>query len=161
MRRSIVGKRIVMTTLGIDHADELYRLESDLEVNRYQDYPPMTLDKAKAYCDESEESWRSEPFPKWQEFAIEKDGVFLGRIGFVHGNGGATVWYAMMPEFQGIGFAREALTALIEDLRGSVVDRLEANCSVENVRSGHLLLSTGFEEIESDEEDLRKFKLEY
>lgn len=145
----------------IDHAHDLYRLESDLEVNRYQDYPPMTLDKAKAYCDESEESWRSEPFPKWQEFAIEKDGVFLGRIGFEHGNGAATVWFALLPEFQGNGFAREALTALIEDLRGSEVKCLEANCSVDNVRSGHLLLSTGFEEIESEEEDLRKFKLEY
>ena len=157
----IVAERIVLTPLGVDHVDELHRLESDLEVNRYQDYPPMTLEKAKAYCDESEESWSSESFPKWQEFAIVRDGVFVGRIGLEHENGGATVWYALLPEFQGFGFAREALTALIEDLRGSVVDRLEANCSVENVRSGHLLLSTGFEEIESDEEDLRKFTIEY
>jgi RimJ/RimL family protein N-acetyltransferase len=161
VKRTIVASRIVLNPLGIDHVDELYWLESDLDVNRYQGYPPMTQEEAKLYCHDSEESWSSETFPNWQEFAIERDGVFLGRIGFQHEGGAATVWYALLPGFQGQGFAREALTALINDLRGLGVERMEANCSVENVRSGNLLLCTGFEEIESDEADLRKFKLEY
>lgn len=102
----------------------------------------------------------SGPFPEWQEFAILSfTDEFLGRIGFEHQEGTATIWFALRPEAQGYGFASEALLRVISYLADSGLTVVKADCAIENVSSARLLLRCGFVEIPSETSDCRMFRL--
>lgn len=151
-------ERLILRPLTSAHAEGFFALESDPEVVRYQTYGPQDLAQSQRYAQESEESWRSGPFPKWQEFALEHDGEFIGRIGFEHADGVATVWFALLPRVQGKGFATEALDAVMRYGGASGLRGFEANCAVKNVASANLMLRCGWEEIPSDDPEVRQFR---
>lgn len=151
-------RRLTLVPLMRIHAEDFYALESDPSVVAHQSYGPQSLAESEKYARESEESWMSGPSPEWQEFAILHKQTFIGRIGFEHANRVATVWLAIMPDAQGLGFASEALNAVLAYGAGSGMTGFEANCSVANSASAALLLRCGFQEVESTDGDLRQFR---
>lgn len=69
--------------------------------------------------------------------------ITLAILSWEHGL--AEIGYALSTEYQGMRLMAEALSQLLPELFVAVgIERLEARCSVENVRSASLLESLGF-----------------
>ena len=148
---------IRLRPMGAHDAEALLDLEHRPEVNRYQSYPPFDRTQAETYAREAEESWASGDNPAWQEFVIEADGAWAGRIGFEHAEGRATVWFAVLPAFQGRGIGRAALRELAKRLKVWQVREVWGYCDPENTPSARLMASVGFEEQAREENGDRAF----
>lgn len=135
---------VVLRPMAQSDAPMLYDLERRPKVNHYQSYDAFDLAQAKRYALEAEESWASGDFPTWQEFIVEANGVWAGRIGFEHAERRATVWFAVLPALQGQGVARAALAQLIERARLAGLNEIWGYCDPENAPSARLMLASGF-----------------
>jgi RimJ/RimL family protein N-acetyltransferase len=150
---------VTLRQMAQSDAPMLFDLESRPEVNRYQSYDAFDLAKAERYAVEAEESWASGDFPTWQEFILEADGTWAGRIGFEHAEERATVWFAVLPAFQGHGIARAALAQLIDRVRPAGLNEIWGYCDPENIPSARLMMAVGFEEQAREESGDRAFCL--
>lgn len=122
---------------------------SDPEVARYQFWePPLALADAErlvaAYAAADPSA------PGWFQYAIEvkADGALAGDVGvLLHENRmQAEIGYSLARQWQGHGYAAEAVGALVEHLfteRG--LHRISAECDARNARSARLLERVGFQ----------------
>ncbi len=150
---------VTLRPMAQSDARMLFDLETRPEVNRYQSYDAFDLAQAERYALEAEESWASGDFPTWQEFILEADGAWAGRIGFEHAEGRATVWFAILPALQGQGIARTALALLIERVRQAGLNEIWGYCDPENTPSARLMLASGFQEQAPEDSGDRAFCL--
>jgi RimJ/RimL family protein N-acetyltransferase len=84
----------------------------------------------------------------WLQIAVEHEGALAGdvAVGLSADGRVATIGYTLAPAFQGRGFAREAVAAVVEGLftrRG--VHRVDASVDGRNLASARLLEALGFE----------------
>jgi RimJ/RimL family protein N-acetyltransferase len=92
----------------------------------------------------------TEPGGPWYQFIVERrsDGLLIGDLGVgfgVPGEHQAELGYRILPEHQRQGYAREAVTALIDYLFGAHrMHRLVAVAASLNTASTSLLASLGF-----------------
>lgn len=150
---------VTLRPMAQHDAPMLFDLESRPEVNRYQSYDVFDLEQAERYAREAEESWASGDFPTWQEFVIEAQGAWAGRIGFEHDDGRATVWFAILPAFQGQGIARAALAQVVELVRQAGLTEIWGYRAPENMPSARLMVASGFQEQAPEESGDRAFCL--
>lgn len=149
------GERVVLREISDGDSLGLYRLEYDGERNKYWGY-----------------DWRQhydgEPTPEYflqslrQDFKDKEElplGIFLGNIligeAVLHNFGyrnDCEVGVRLLPEYEGKGFAREAVKILSDyalyELNAEIV---YAKCFRQNERSRKTLLTAGMREIEGDE----------
>jgi RimJ/RimL family protein N-acetyltransferase len=83
----------------------------------------------------------------WFQVAVEHDGDLIGDVAFWPDPDGAEVeiGYSLHPDHQGLGFASEAVTALIRALGARGVEAVVAGCDLDNARSVRLLERLGFD----------------
>ncbi len=153
---TLQSERLTISPLTREVADSYARLAGDIERNRYWGFDYRTV-----YGD-------GKPSDEWflkcvKEDFIEKNELSLGiylegqlvgevvlhRFGYLQQ---AEVGARLLPEFEGRGYASEAIREIIKyGLIELNLERMEAKCYRENERSRRMLLSAGLRPCGEDE----------
>lgn len=141
-------QRLVLRRFCEGDAPALAAYRSAPEIARYQSWGiPVSLEAATALIREVAE--RDTHMPGWFQYAVElrTDCTLIGDIGVnLHENQRqAEIGYTIAAEYQGRGFATEAVRRVLEHL---FVDRrlhrISAECDARNLPSARLLERLGF-----------------
>ncbi|WP_406385598.1 GNAT family N-acetyltransferase [Streptomyces sp. NBC_01618] len=87
------------------------------------------------------------------EIRRRDDGEVIGGLGF-HGapdeNGHVTIGYGLVPSAQGMGYASEALRALLRFAREQGVTCVHGDTDLDNVASQHVMTAVGMRLVKED-----------
>ena len=123
---------------------------SDPDVARYQSWTaPVPAAEAAALVRQFAVGDPGQP--GWFQYAVEvrASGSLAGDVGVnLHENRRqAELGFTLAPQFQGQGYAIEAVRAVLQDLFGRRgLHRVSAECDARNLRSAHLLERAGFQQ---------------
>ena len=139
--------RLILRRFRPDDAAVLSAYRSDPSVARYQGWmPPVPPDAAARLVAEFAvgDPWQ----PGWFQYAIEHRAqqCLIGDIGTrLHDNMmQADLGFTLAAEWQGQGYATEAVRTVIDYLFGKGLHRISAECDARNERSARLLERAGF-----------------
>lgn len=140
-------RRLVLRAFRDEDAAALASYRDDPRVARYQDWElPYTHEMAAKMI--AEQAGIDGPVPgEWAQVAIERGGRLVGDvgIGLHHQGGSAVIGYTIAQERQGLGFAGEAVAAVIDRLFTTLgVHRIRAAADPANLPSQRLLEGLGF-----------------
>lgn len=144
----IETERLVLREYVMEDVDAYFALESKGEVVRYQDYGPVTQEKAMNNV--ANVIRKSFVVPREVvELAVTHGGRFIGRVGAKIATGGneeemkqVSLWYSLEPEFQGKGLGTEAVEAFLPVLGRPAL--LEIECDPRNTGSVNMAKRLGF-----------------
>ncbi len=97
---------------------------------------------------------------RWAEASAGEDHLFfaavlgeevIGYISFNRRETGFEVGYCFHSSYHGQGYAKEALSALMEEMKSRGVSRLTAGTALENTPAVALLTSVGFRQIATEQ----------
>lgn len=137
--------RLVVRSMGAEHARSLAAYRSDPDVARYQGWEaPFTLSQARAFVAGMAGLDPVSP-GRWVQLAIEVDGVHVGDLAVRVDEDGrqARVGITLAGDAHGQGYATEALTTLLDRLFDAGLHRVVADCDVRNEASWRLLERVG------------------
>jgi aminoglycoside 6'-N-acetyltransferase len=139
-------ERLTVRRFQPGDAESFAAYRSVPEVAQYQSWDaPFSLEKATATVQRFADG---DPLtPGWFQYAIDLDGVLIGDIGLnLHENlMQADVGFTLAPEYQGKGYATEAVRGLLNYLfLERNLHRVSAECDARNVSSAALLKRLGF-----------------
>lgn len=82
----------------------------------------------------------------WLTFSVfeKESGNFVGINGFKHHEGGASVGFIFLPQYQGFGYATESLGAVCELAQQLGIKELSANITKGNFASEKVVKKCGF-----------------
>lgn len=137
--------RLFIRTLLLKDKDDLFRYRSLPQVYRYQSWRPKQIDEAEEFI--LKNSWASIEKKPWLQLAIcLNEGFLIGDIGihFVD-DYQIEIGYTISPEYQGKGYAFEAVRAVIDHAFSEWgKHRISASVDPDNIRSIKLLEKIGF-----------------
>ncbi|KAF2250056.1 UPF0157-domain-containing protein [Trematosphaeria pertusa] len=145
---AIKTERLLLREFVSADEEPFFELESKEEVARYQMWPPRTRQQAREEVAKIIRNSAATPRTH-VELAVERGGSFIGRVGAnvkrevdpPH----ADLWFSFLPQYQGQGFATEAMKKLTE-LLGSPME-LEIECDPRNEGSWKLANRLEFEKV--------------
>jgi RimJ/RimL family protein N-acetyltransferase len=144
-------ERLVLRKPATSDAEEIYRrYASDPEVTRYLGWPRhQSIDDTRTFIRFSETQWRDSPAGP---YLIESgSGLLLGGTGLEFKTAAlAMTGYVLARDAWGLGYATEALRAMIGLARQLEVRELRAFCHATHTASQRVLEKCGF----GHEEDL-------
>lgn len=156
MWKDIETPRLLLREFSLTDVDGYYKLESNEENARYQDWEPRTREQSQQLVLANMDSSSAEPRTVW-ELAVEHEGAMIGRIGAavthldaedsIKPGARFALWFSFLPSVQGKGFATEAMTAFIDALvedHGADGLELEIECDPRNTGSRKLAERLGF-----------------
>ena len=122
--------------------------ELDYTLSRVSDVPRWTYYPADVGVDEARarvaRSLANRVDGRGGRFVVERDGVAVGTVGFVHRIDGTYLYYAFLPEGRGLGLATLAVEALCAWAFAHGADRVQALTMLENTRSERVLERASF-----------------
>jgi len=131
----------------MEDAEAIYQTySSDAEVTRYLAWPKhRSVGEVEQYIRFGEEQWR-----QWScgPYLIETriDGTLLGGTGLAFETGyRASTGFVLARDSWGLGYASEALAAMVAQARRMGVQRLYALCHTEHTASARVLEKAGFQ----------------
>ena len=137
--------RLVIRSMGAEHARTLAAYRSEPEVARYQSWDaPFTLAQARAFVAGMAGLDPVSP-GRWVQLAIEADGTHVGDVAVRVDEDGrqARVGITLAGDAQGHGWGTEALGAVLDRLFAAGLHRVVADCDVRNEASWRLLERVG------------------
>jgi ribosomal-protein-alanine N-acetyltransferase len=138
--------RLVLRRPVAADAEAIFRRYSgDAEVTRYLSFPRhLSVDETRAFLGLSDEQW--EQWPAGPYLAESRaDGTLLGSTGLAFESPKrATTGYVLARDAWGLGYATEALRAMVEATGRLGVRRLQAFCHPEHRASWRVLEKCGF-----------------
>ncbi|MGW7681985.1 GNAT family N-acetyltransferase [Kribbella sp. NPDC054772] len=139
-------ERLTLRRFTLDDAEPFAAYRSVPAVARYQGWEaPVPMDEAR---ENVERFAQSDPeAPGWFQYAVDLDGVLIGDIGLnLHKNlMQADLGFTLAPEYQGQGYASEAVLGLLEyAFVERELHRVSAECDARNTASAKLLERVGF-----------------
>lgn len=144
---SLHTERLLIRKMEIADQEALFRYRSLPEVYLYQSWRPSHVDDATAFITRNAGAAMQTP-GSWQQFAVcLHDGRLIGDIGihFLEDPAQAEVGYTLSPDYQGKGYAFEALKAMIDYIFQSLkMHRITESVDPDNKRSIRLLDKIGF-----------------
>ena len=144
---TIMTSRLVLRQPRQMDEDTIFRLYSDTEIVRYI-MPPVST-PAEAY--EILQAYINDFYSRKRIFwtiALKENNVSIGTCCYEEfaSPGIGEIGYDLLPAYQGKGYMREALTAIIQyGFSILQLDEIEAFVSPGNQRSMHLLQKLGFQ----------------
>ena len=155
--RPILTDRLILRRSGPEDAETISGYRSDPDVLRHQGWDRTDPDGIREEIEEAAERAPGER-GGWVQFSLEErgSGVLVGDVGLNSANiepGVIKTGYTVAPEFQGRGYATEAVRALV----AYAFDRLDAEvvrayASVENLPSIRVAEKVGMRLVERLEE---------
>lgn len=137
-------ERLELRGLTVRDAPALFAYRSLAQVSRYQGFSPKSLAEAEDFI--ARASGPLGRIDAWLQLGLFRDAVLIGDLG-LHFLSPDTVelGYTLSPTWQGQGFAREAVRAVVDFLFGALGKRrIEANLDARNLPSRALLETLGF-----------------
>jgi RimJ/RimL family protein N-acetyltransferase len=139
-------ERLTLRRFTPTDAERFAAYRSDPEVARYQSWDaPLPLADARQTV---ERFAAGDPeAPGWFQYAVDLDGVLIGDLGLnLHENlMQAELGYTLATEYQGKGYASEAVLGLLEHLfTERELHRVSAEADARNTASVRLLERVGF-----------------
>lgn len=136
-------ERIILRKLSLDDVEEILFLRSDEAVNKYLDRPKAhDIDEAIAFINKVNVGVANDNWLYWAICFIDNPKL-IGTICLWNLNeeeNKVEVGYEINPEHQGKGFAKEALSTIIEfGFNTMLIDKIEAYTHKENISSTKLL----------------------
>ncbi len=135
-----------------DDLDSIHHLHSLPETNKYNTLGiPEHIDVTKQILNQWLEAYSKNPVQSYM-FVIEwkESNLFVGLAALNLGKPkyrSAEIWFKLLPEFWGKGFATEALKALIHfGFKDLNLHRIEAGCAVDNMASMKVLEKAGMQQ---------------
>jgi len=138
--------RLLMRPMTPGDAAVFAAYRDDPETARYQDWDlPYSVDDALRMIGRQDaDGW---PVPgEWIQLAIEHGGSLVGDVAVRVAEDGASaqIGYTLSPTSRGQGFATEAVSAVLERLRGTGISTYRASVDPANAGSIRLLDRLGF-----------------
>jgi ribosomal-protein-alanine N-acetyltransferase len=147
----IKTNRLGLCLLEKEDITYLHPLESDPEVKRY--FPDGARERAKTedMIRRFIANYEQRKLPCFLMFDLESD-EFIGRAGFGLAESGETeVGYVLHKKFWGMGYASEAVTALLEYAKKHIdVDYIIAYADVPNIGSTRVMEKCGMTYYKTD-----------
>ncbi|MFO0838069.1 MAG: GNAT family protein [Phycisphaerae bacterium] len=135
--------RLVLRDLVPSDAQALNEIERDERVTRYMPYAPHTADDTRRYIEEDLRRQSEQPRRVFEYAMVPHDAAdLIGRCGLrierpEHRE--AMLWYAVHPDHWRRGYAREAVSALLDRAFGELaLHRVFADCDPRNTPSCRL-----------------------
>jgi RimJ/RimL family protein N-acetyltransferase len=144
----IRAERLLLRPFEPSDAAELAAYRSDPEVARYQGWDaPFGLEEARSLIAELAEG--DPEAPGWFQWAIERidEPGIIGDLGvnLLDDEQQVAIGYTMAPDFQGRGYATEAVARMLEHLFAEKgLHRVSAECDTRNDASMRVLEHLGF-----------------
>jgi ribosomal-protein-alanine N-acetyltransferase len=141
-------ERLFLRKLSLDDAEEIFALRSNDEVNKYIDRPKAgDIDEAIAFINKVNIGVANDNWLYWV-ICFKDNPMLIGTICLWNLNeveNKAEVGYELIPEYQGKGIAKEALSKIIEFAFDLVqLNKIEAYTHKENLSSTKLLEKFNF-----------------
>jgi RimJ/RimL family protein N-acetyltransferase len=140
-------QRLLIRKLFMADKEALFGYRSLPEVWKYQSWRPTHIGQAEAFIRENAETLPNTP-DAWMQLAVcLPDGRLIGDIGvhFLGDGAQAEIGYTLHPDYQGGGYATEAVRAILGYLfRELGKHRVTASVDPDNLRSILLLQRIGF-----------------
>lgn len=126
-------------------------------------YPsPGEMTAAERFLDTCARTGDPSPFGSY-EIRRREDGQVIGGMGF-HGapdeNGHVTIGYGLVPSAQGMGYASEALRALLRFARDQGVNCVHGDTDLDNVASQRVMEAAGMRLVKEDEK-LKHYRIDW
>ena len=138
--------RLMLRALRAADAPTLVGYRNDPAVARFQDWPiPFDLETAASFI--AEQSGVTGPrAADWVQLGIECERELIGDVAVgLDGTGKlATIGYTLRSDRQGLGYATEAVGAVIDALLAAGIHRVSATLDPDNIASAMLLERLGF-----------------
>lgn len=138
-------ERLVLRKPVAADAGEIYtRYAGDAAVTRFLGWPRhLSIDDTRAFIEFSDMQWRDYPAGP---YLIESGaGLLLGSTGLEYkGADRAATGYVLARDAWGVGYATEALRAMIDVARQLHLQELFAICHAQHIASQHVLSKCGF-----------------
>lgn len=132
--------RLQLRELEPTDAAALNEIDRDERVTRFMSFDPQTPEQTAAYIARAIEQQTQEPRPVYDlAIVLPSTRTFIGRCGLgirrpEHREG--MLWYVLNPSHWGNGYAREAVTALLDFAFGPLaLHRVFADCDPRNAAS--------------------------
>jgi RimJ/RimL family protein N-acetyltransferase len=139
--------RLLLEPLRPEHALGLFEALDDPLVGRYIGGPDVsTLEDLQARIERLLAGPTDPRAETWRNWVVRLEGTVIGRVEATLHDGIAEIGYVFGPRWWGQGYASEAVTWLLEELRGDGVPEAWATVDPDNEPSVRLLRRVGFEE---------------
>jgi ribosomal-protein-alanine N-acetyltransferase len=143
-------ERLILRELTLDDALAVYQLRSDYRVTRYNFGAPYThIDQARRLIRNIRADYQRQESLRWGLTLRGGGDRVIGMCGFNYWNRTdrrASIGYDLAYAHWGQGLMTEALRAVLAFGFGPLdLNRIEADCTLENEASAHLLLKLGFQ----------------
>ncbi len=144
---SLKTERLSLRVLNMDDKEQFFKYRSNPEIYRFQSWKPSSIEEIEAFIELNLAAIPNTPCT-WLQLAVcLKDGRLIGDIGIHFLDDGCQVelGYTISPDYQGRGYAREAVQAVIDFLFFSLgKHRITASVDPGNLSSIKLLEKMGF-----------------
>lgn len=142
-------QRLILREITSDDALDVFQIRSDYQVTRYNTGSPYTtIEQARRLIESIRNGYKNEDELRWG-ITFKGVGRVIGMVGFNYWHRRdrrASVGYDLAREHWGQGIMSEALRAVIHfGFTRMDLNRIEADCTVENEASARLLLRLGFQ----------------
>ncbi|NYB75233.1 GNAT family N-acetyltransferase [Sedimentibacter hydroxybenzoicus DSM 7310] len=144
---SIETGRLLVRTLSMKDKEAFYKYRSMPEVYKYQSMRPKNISEIEEFIKKNANAHLNMP-DTWLQLAVcLKEGQMIGDIGihFIDDKYQIEIGYTLSPEYQGMGFAAEAVKAIIDYAFNELKKyRIIASVDPDNLSSVKLLERIGF-----------------
>jgi RimJ/RimL family protein N-acetyltransferase len=143
----IETERLLLRKIVVDDAEDMFEYGRDPEVTRYLMWEPhRTIDDSIEFIRWVMRQYEAGEVAPWG-LELKDTGKFIGTVGFVEWNlrhSRAEIGYSLARPFWGLGLMTEAARAVIDFGFGTMgLNRVEANCFIENARSARVMEKCG------------------
>lgn len=160
---SLQSERLSLRKLSLDDAEEIFSLRSNDLVNKYIDrLKASDIDEASAFINKVNIGIANNKWIYWA-LCLKNNPELIGTFCLWNINeeeNKAEVGYELNPDYQGKGFAQEALSVVIDfGFNVMQLNKIEAYTHIKNTASTKLLEKFGFTR-DIDEESKIDYKVE-
>ena len=146
----LLTKRLSIRPLGMEDLDSFVSYRRDPDIARFQGWEPTYNKNQALELLESQAGLELPAAGQWLQLAIHNrvDGALVGDLALHLVSDGETVFelgFTIAREHQGNGFAKEATSALIQDLITRGATKFSATTDRRNLASIKVLTSLGFD----------------
>ena len=142
----IESDRLLIQRLRYEDAEEIfYVYASKPEATRYVSWPThQSVQETRRFLDYARKAW-DQGIEYSFSIRTRESGLLIGSFGVINDEGKVSFGYILGPNHWSKGFATEACTALLNQLKlVSVIHRIWTFVDVENIASSKVLLKCGF-----------------
>jgi len=145
---ALESKRLYLRRISLDDADDLFRIRSDINVNKYLGRDRnMLIDETIANINIVEEGINNEEGIRWG-ITLKPSARIIGSIGFwklKKEHSRAEVGYDLHPDYWNKGIMQEAMKVVLDfGFQKMNLHSVEANTDKDNLASHKVLTNNGF-----------------